>query len=192
MAMISQGNQGEFFDELELMPVELREKYLNEKLSQAVDHAYRSAPAARELLDRAGLSPADIRTVRDLEKIPITRKTDLIELQRAKPPYGGFLAIPFEDFLSLTLVLSGIALLFADQGEVERAVELYALAATQGIVANSKWFDDIAGDAGARAAEGLPTEVAEAAKARGRALDLWETAAELVVELEEMGWESTE
>jgi tetratricopeptide (TPR) repeat protein len=97
---------------------------------------------------------------------------------------------PF-DFLPLIHALPGIALLFTDQGEVERAVELYALAATQGIVANSKWFDDIAGDEIASAAAELPAEVAEAAKARGRALDLWDTAKELMEELGELGWSGT-
>jgi hypothetical protein len=66
------------------------------------------------------------------------------------------------------------------------------LAATQGIVANSKWFADIAGDQIAEAAEGLPVEVADAAKARGRALDLWETVAGLLEELEKLGWRSTD
>ena len=69
------------------------------------------------------------------------------------------IAIDGDFFLTLTHTLPGIALLFVDQGQVERAVELYALAATQGIVANSKWFDDIAGDEIARAAAGLPAEV---------------------------------
>jgi len=97
MAIASSGKQGEFFDELEVMPAELRDRYLNQRLSQAVDHAYRNAPAAKEILDRAKVSPAEIRTVKDLEKLPITRKTDLIELQRAKPPYGGFVAIPHDE-----------------------------------------------------------------------------------------------
>ncbi|MFC1969752.1 phenylacetate--CoA ligase family protein [Chloroflexota bacterium] len=97
MAIASSGKHGEFFDELEVMPAELRENYLDQRLSQAVDHAYRNAPAAKEILDKAKVSPAEIRTVKDLEKLPITRKTDLIELQRAKPPYGGFLAIPHDE-----------------------------------------------------------------------------------------------
>ncbi len=96
MAIIS-AKQDEFFDELETMPAEARRKYQDEKLSQAVAHAYHNAPAARELLDKSGVSPAQICTVKDLERLPITRKTDLIELQKAKPPYGGFLAIPPED-----------------------------------------------------------------------------------------------
>jgi len=51
----------------------------------------------KEIFDRAGVSPAQIRTVKDLERLPITRKTDLMELQKANPPYGGFLTIPPED-----------------------------------------------------------------------------------------------
>jgi len=89
--------QDEFFDDLEAMSPQAREKYHHEKLSQTVAHAYRRAPAVKEMLDRAGISPAQIRTVKDLEKLPITRKTDLIEQQKAQPPYGGFSAIPPEE-----------------------------------------------------------------------------------------------
>lgn len=95
MAVESKPNS--FFDELETMPAEVRKKYLNQRLCQAIDYAYRNTPAAKEILDRAKVNPAEIHTIGDLEKLPITRKTDLIELQRAKPPYGGFLTIPFED-----------------------------------------------------------------------------------------------
>jgi len=102
------------------------------------------------------------------------------------------LSIEDNQFITLIHALPGIALLFADDGEVERAVELYALASTQGIVANSKWFDDIAGDEIAAASAKLPAEVVEAAKARGRARDLWETAEELLEELRERGWNSAE
>jgi len=101
-------------------------------------------------------------------------------------------ATKHDDFPPLIHALPGIALLFADQGEAERAVELYALASTFGIVANSKWFDDIAGDEIAAVAEGLPEDVIEAAKTRGRSLDLWETVAELLDELEALGWGSAD
>jgi len=95
--MAMKGKPDEFFDELEIMPAKTREEYLNQRLSQTVDHAYRHALAAKEILDRAGLSPPQIQTAKDLEKLPITRKADLIELQKANPPYGGFLAIPPEE-----------------------------------------------------------------------------------------------
>jgi phenylacetate-CoA ligase len=89
--------EGDYFDELEIMSPQQRERYLNQKLMEIVEYAYHQAPSARELLDRAGVSPSQIRTIKDLEKLPITTKTELIELQKSKPPYGGFLAIPPED-----------------------------------------------------------------------------------------------
>ena len=91
------GKQDEFFDELEVMTPAARERYQNQKLAETVDQAYRHAPVVRETFAKAGVSPGQIRTVKDLEKLPITRKTDLIEIQKANPPYGGFLAIPPED-----------------------------------------------------------------------------------------------
>ncbi len=87
----------EFFDDLEIMQRAERERYLDRKLAETIAHAYQHAPAAKTILDSAGVSPAQIRMVKDLEKLPVTRKTDLIELQKSNPPYGGFLAIPPED-----------------------------------------------------------------------------------------------
>ena len=42
----------------------------------------------------SGLKPKDIQTLKDLEKLPITKKTDLIDLQKKNPPFGGFEASP--------------------------------------------------------------------------------------------------
>ncbi len=97
MVVTSPGKQDEYFDKLEVMPPEVREDYLNRRLRKAVVYAYRNAPAAKQIFDKAGVKPVQIKTVKDLEKLPITRKTDLIGLQRLNPPYGGFLAIPQEN-----------------------------------------------------------------------------------------------
>ncbi|MFH1087950.1 MAG: AMP-binding protein [Chloroflexota bacterium] len=93
MAVRSVVPRGEFFDELETMSTEARAKYVRRRLAQTVRNAYRHSPAARKLLDIAGVTAAGIRTVKDLEKLPITRKTDVIELQKSSPPYGGFLCV---------------------------------------------------------------------------------------------------
>jgi phenylacetate-CoA ligase len=89
--------QGEFFDELETMSAETREEFQSQRLRRTVNNAYRNAPLARELFEKAGLRPSEVRNVKDLEKLPITRKSDLIESQKASPPYGGLLAIPAQD-----------------------------------------------------------------------------------------------
>jgi phenylacetate-CoA ligase len=88
---------GRYFDELETMTPEAREKYQNENLYQVVGYAYRNSPFARSILDKAGVRPFSLRTVKDLELLPITRKNDLIEAQKARPPFGGLLAMPAED-----------------------------------------------------------------------------------------------
>lgn len=90
-------NRGEFFDELETMPAAKRAEYLNQRLRQTIDRAYRKAPAVKKIFDRAKVAPAQITSVKDLELLPITRKTDLLELQKKYPPYGGFLTIPVAD-----------------------------------------------------------------------------------------------
>jgi phenylacetate-CoA ligase len=82
-----------YFDESETVPVRERHAALEKKLRFAVSHAYRFAPAARALMDKAGVKPSDIRSYKDLEKIPIIRKNDVIELQKLHHPYGGLLTI---------------------------------------------------------------------------------------------------
>jgi phenylacetate-CoA ligase len=87
----------EFFDELETMSPAARAQYQARKLRETILYAYQHAPAVKKLLDKAGVSPNRVRTVKDLEKLPVTRKTDLLEMQKAEPPYGGVAAIPINE-----------------------------------------------------------------------------------------------
>ena len=73
--------------------------------------------------------------------------------------------------------------MFSDLGEIERAVELYALASRYPFVANSRCFEDVAGSQMAAQASTLPETVVAAAKERGQARDLHATVAELLAEL---------
>src|SRR5208337_3740357 len=86
-----------FFDKLEGMTLEARERYQATGLRKTLTHAYAHAPAVKEIFERAGIKPAEIRTVKDLEKLPITRKGDLIALEQTRPPFGGFLAVPLAE-----------------------------------------------------------------------------------------------
>ncbi len=86
----------ELYSPEEAMPPEERERYYNEKVRQVVQFAYEHAPATKDRLDKAGVKPSQIRTTRDLELIsPITRD-EVIELQKANPPFGGLLAVAKE------------------------------------------------------------------------------------------------
>lgn len=61
-------------------------------LNELITHLYANAPGFAARLERAGLNPAEIRTVEDLNALPVIRKDDLVELQATDPPFGGFLA----------------------------------------------------------------------------------------------------
>lgn len=80
-------------------------------------------------------------------------------------------------------ILFAAALLLVDRGEVEKAIEISALAERYPFVEKSRWFEDIAGREIAAATESLPPKVVAAAQERGRGRDFWETAAELLEEL---------
>ncbi len=83
-----------FYDEREAMAAEARREEADAKARWIVEHAYQHAPGVRAKMQQAGVSPADIRGVRDLERIPITSKDDLVRLQKETPPFGGFATVP--------------------------------------------------------------------------------------------------
>jgi hypothetical protein len=80
-------------------------------------------------------------------------------------------------------VVSAVALLLADEGQPERAVELWAVASRYPLVANSRLVEGLAGRQMAAVAAQLPPGTAAAALARGRARDLEAAMADLLVEL---------
>jgi len=67
-----------------------------ERLRHIVQHAYAHAPAVKGVLDAVGVSPADIQALADLDRIPVTSKDRLVELQASDPPFGGYLAAPLD------------------------------------------------------------------------------------------------
>ena len=73
-----------------------RENQLSKKLVGIVSHAYRYAPAFKAKLDRAGVKPSEVKTIKDLDKIPVTAQSEMVSLQKENPPFGGFLTIPIE------------------------------------------------------------------------------------------------
>ncbi len=81
-------------------------------------------------------------------------------------------------------VLPPSALLLADRGRAERALALYALASREAYVANSRWFEKMAGRPMATVAAALPPDTVAAAQARGQTRALEPTVTELLAEFE--------
>lgn len=72
------------------------------------------------------------------------------------------------------------ALLALTQGQAEQAVELYALGLCVPHIANSPWYEEVAGRHVQTAAQVLPPLVVDLAQGRGRARDLWMTVEEVL------------
>ena len=86
-----------FKKNLETMPRAWRREYLERKLRGIVQHAYRHSTGFKRILDSVGRTPGDIKTIKDLQKLPVTKKADLVELQKKYPPFGGFEGVPLDD-----------------------------------------------------------------------------------------------
>jgi tetratricopeptide (TPR) repeat protein len=78
------------------------------------------------------------------------------------------------------VALVGFSLLYADEGQAERAVELFSLASRYGFVANSIWLQDIVGGTLTAAAAGLSPDELRAARERSARLDLGDTVGQLL------------
>jgi phenylacetate-CoA ligase len=81
-----------FYDALETRDPAEREASLMAALPGVIAAAKAKAPAYRRLF--ASLRPEEVTHRRALAQLPLTRKSDLIELQRQEPPFGGFATLP--------------------------------------------------------------------------------------------------
>ena len=84
--------EAQFYDNLETRVPAEREAALMSALPQIVAAAKERAPAYRHRL--AGVHPEGVVDRRSLAELPLTRKSELIELQRQNPPFGGLTAAP--------------------------------------------------------------------------------------------------
>ncbi|MGH8750543.1 MAG: phenylacetate--CoA ligase family protein [Burkholderiales bacterium] len=76
-----------YYDSLETRDPEAREDALFLALPQHIAHAKNHAPGCARIL--AGINPAAITNREALATLPVTRKSDLIELHKNERPFGG-------------------------------------------------------------------------------------------------------
>ncbi len=81
-----------YYDSLETRAPEQRERDLMDKLARQLAHAKERSAYYGQLL--ADLDPTAITDRKALAALPLTRKRDLIELQKQRPPFGGLNALP--------------------------------------------------------------------------------------------------
>ncbi len=88
---------GYYEKEWETQSVAEREERQAAWLAETVHYAYDHCETIREKMDAVGVGPDAIISIRDLEKIPVTPKRDLVRLNAEKGPFGGLLGVPPEE-----------------------------------------------------------------------------------------------
>jgi len=83
-------------EEAECMPRDELEKLQLKRLQEIVKRAYENVPYYQEKFQEAKIKPEDIKTLKDIEKLPFTTKTDLREAY----PFGMF-AVPNDDIVEV-------------------------------------------------------------------------------------------
>ena len=83
---------------LETLEPERLKKLQLKKFKQILNWAWSNSPFYRELYEEAGLNPGDVKTWKDVSRIPKVEKSMLQKAQTHPPfPYGKLLAVPLEE-----------------------------------------------------------------------------------------------
>ncbi|MCP3871411.1 MAG: phenylacetate--CoA ligase [Gammaproteobacteria bacterium] len=85
----------EYYDSLETRNPDQREKELIRQLADQVAHAKSNTAAYARLLE--DIDPETIDSPQEVARLPVTRKSELLELQKQSPPFGGYTAISGSD-----------------------------------------------------------------------------------------------
>ncbi len=83
-------------EEFETLPREALEALQLKRLQHQIERVYAAVPYYRSKMDGAGVKPADIRSLKDLSRLPFTTKEDL----RINYPFGLF-AVPFDQVVRI-------------------------------------------------------------------------------------------
>jgi phenylacetate-CoA ligase len=123
--------RGEYWNsEIETMAEEKLKQLQLSKIKRLVNYAYYCSPFYREIYDRAGVKPEDIKTLDDMKRLPIISKDDQrASMEREKSPLGGMLTVPLEE-IEATYSSAGTTgvptFSLRTRGEFQEMTEFYA------------------------------------------------------------------
>jgi len=84
-----------YFDNLETRSEDERANDLSKQLPAQIHNAKENSRAFKKILKE--VDPADIKSIDDLRKLPVLRKSELVKLQAEDPPLGGLIAGSVQD-----------------------------------------------------------------------------------------------
>lgn len=129
---------GKYFSkEIETASRETLENIQSERLVKTVKRVYDNVPAYRKRMDEIGLKPENIRSIKDLNKLPFTYKQDL----RDNYPYGLF-ACDMKDVVRIH-ASSGTTGKQTVVGYTKNDIDMWAECAARALVAAGADENDI-------------------------------------------------
>ncbi len=112
--------QGSYLDpEIETATRKIMRGIQEKKFLEQVQHAYKNSPFYRKKFIAAGVTPDDIKSLDDIDKLPYTTKDELKADQSENQPWGSVLAVPFEEChrIHSTSATTGRPLMYLDTKE---------------------------------------------------------------------------
>jgi len=86
------GKESRYYDEKENMSLSKRQTYYNQSLAKMVRLGYKKSPRVKRIFDEWNVDPSKIRSLRDLEKLPVISREELVKFEKEDSPFGGFCA----------------------------------------------------------------------------------------------------
>ena len=81
-----------YYDAKEKTSLSKRQSYYDQTLAKMVRLGYKKASRVKKIFDERNIDPLKIKSVKDLEKLPVISREELVKLEKEEPPYGGFSA----------------------------------------------------------------------------------------------------
>ena len=108
-----------------------------ERLQSTLNRVHAHVPFYRKRFDEIGLEPGDVKSLKDLARLPVTTKEDL----RANYPYGNF-AVPLRDVVRIQ-ASSGTTGAFVAVGYSRNDIKTWSSLAARALVAGGVTKDDV-------------------------------------------------
>ena len=84
--------ESRYFDAKENMGLTKRQSYYNQSLAKMVRLGYQKSSRVKKIFDEKNIKPSEIKSIKDLEKLPVISREELVKLEKEELPFGGFCA----------------------------------------------------------------------------------------------------
>jgi phenylacetate-CoA ligase len=88
--MVVKRKELHFFDAKENMALTKRQSYYNQSLTKMIRLGYKKSSRLKKMFDERNIDPLKIKTIKDLEKLPVISREQLVKFEKEEPPFGGF------------------------------------------------------------------------------------------------------